>query len=163
MKDFVYLVAGETFETPIFNTVALKFEGVTPALDEESRGALLFEDAGITFTNEDGDELSLELFQSNSTDILLADDFVLNANDSILEGEYFFLNEDNSGINTTIAYKVNNIDSNDADADGYVEFLRLADGSKFTIDQEDLVTSDKELDDTGVFLTAFDSSLGIEL
>ncbi|MBN2881290.1 hypothetical protein JXM83_04535 [Candidatus Woesearchaeota archaeon] len=153
--DNKYLLSGMEFVTPVFDTVAVSFEGVTPSLTSGDMFSVEVSGDTLTvkFTNEDGDEFAEDLLVSEAASQLTFNSDYEFAASNISEDKMFFLNEQDGDIYTTILYSVDAVKSDsDNHQKDYVELSEVGSGNSLKLYREDLETADAEIGNTGVYL-----------
>ncbi len=111
-EDWDWLIEGAEWTEPLFG-FTMSFDSFTPVVD--GRNMVEFTRSGDTyaigFTNNDGDEYALDLYQSPAGATALGDDLVLTG-DTLLDGEIFILEETSANPEDTVTkiFEVRDID-----------------------------------------------------
>lgn len=128
-----FLLSGESVKDPLFGTFSTVFEGASAALDDSAKSYVRLvqngEDLELTFTNDDGDEVTftpyrLEAEDATYTDVKFYNDvtgkegFAVVADtsaDPLTEDMIFAVNEEFGDTKNTVLYEVISFDEDDVD------------------------------------------------
>ncbi|MFA6889084.1 MAG: hypothetical protein WC254_06330, partial [Candidatus Woesearchaeota archaeon] len=136
-----YLEMGTEFVDPIFG-FKLAFTGSSEELDAASKSKVSLERSGdnvvLTFTNDEGDEYSLDVYTWNSTNnVAFAENFVASGSTITGDDKEFVLG-DSTG-KKTYAYKIVDFDE-DIDNNKNTSTIKdLSTGKEYTIEAADYV------------------------
>ncbi len=153
-----FLLVGESVTDPLFGTFSTVFEGSTADLDDEAKSYVRMvqngEDLEVTFTNDDGDEVTFTPYRlqadgNSNIDVVFYNDaagkegFSIVADTSVApltEDMIFAVNEESGDTKNTVLYEVVAFDEDDVDT---VTLKNLMTGdSKDYSDGDELGSSD---------------------
>ncbi|MFW5746385.1 MAG: S-layer protein [Nanoarchaeota archaeon] len=150
-EDNLFIEEGETFVDPIFDTFEVVFAGASLEQMDEDKTYFSLEASGnvveMTFTNEDGDEVSFDAFETDGLDdgdnatyyADEGDDFIVGEA-TLVEDNYFLCNDDSNKKLTTL-YMVDDIDFDELE----VTIENLMDGTSKVYDETETI-DDCQLD-----------------
>lgn len=148
-KSFIEI--GEVLTDPLFGTLKIDFDSVTPALDSSSKESIEVkrssDDCEIVFSNREGDEFSVTPYTGTGSAVTIHADWwdldTAEYYDNVTEGKIIVLQEGTSAASyITKIYEVYDIDA----ADEQITLRDLSDGSKFVVD------TTEEIGDTGAYV-----------
>jgi hypothetical protein len=130
-----FAIEGETIVDPLFGTFEVNFAGETTPMDDSSKNAVTVERSGdeleVTFTNDDGDEISFKPYKMHSSstanvnvfsEVTGEDGWIGVANESIATDDVFALTEGTGTTKNTKVYEVAGFKT-----DNSVDYVRLED------------------------------------
>jgi len=142
-KQYRYLMLGESFVDPLFDTFKMEFASVTPELKASDKTKISLTRSGddyeLSFVNKDGETYEFTVFHSDSGSdtVEYGEDFV-GKTDNVTDDGIFILNEGD----VTKVYQLTSVTTESSTK--YANLKDLTDNSAFKVKESE------EIGDTGV-------------
>jgi hypothetical protein len=155
VDNWNWLVEGAEWTDPLFG-FSYYFQGMTPSIEGRTPVSVVRNGDvyNLAFTNNDGDEYDVEIYQGNGAAVSLADNLDLSAND-LADDEIFIIEktESDAGDSVSYIYEVRDID--DTAGDEHITIKDLGTGVTADIDHLD------EIGDTGYFVNVTSATAAV--